>query len=248
MRRVGLMVLCLALIAVACGDDTSSTTSTAATSSTTTSVVASTTSAATDTTIAPGPVASALLCITGRAPGEFADIRTEPDASAGLVSQLPQDATGIQATGSTSGAWTEIIWDGEAAWVESYFLTAGDCDLGTGPETYAVTDIACGGFVNVRDGVTEDHDVLGTLDAEAFDIAGTGVTATDAEDRTWVQIMFLGRNAWVAGWFITTDPGPTVECGLELPWLLTAEALGPIELGAQASDLDSVTGWTWRKV
>ncbi len=61
-----------------------------------------------------------------------------------------------------------------------------------------------------------------------------------------MQILFEGRRAWAAGWFLTTDPGPTLICGPPpLPWLLTADALGPIDLGIPASDLGSLTGWTW---
>lgn len=245
MRRVALL-LCLALIAAACGDDDAGTTTTGATDQATTPSSGATTSSteAAPTTEA-GPQTAALLCVIGRGPGEFADIRNEPDAGAGLVSQLPADATGIQATGNTSGDWTEIIWDGATSWVESYFLTPSHCEPGAGAVTYAVNDISCEGSLNIRDGVSEDHDVLGSFEATDFNIPGTGVTALDAEGREWVQIVFNDRNAWVAGWFMTTDPGPTIECGPALPWLMTADSLGPIELGAQASDLEPLTGMTW---
>jgi uncharacterized protein YgiM (DUF1202 family) len=258
MRTAGLM-LCLALIVAACGDDTASplpdaadTSSTTAAADTTSSTEAGTTSSteAAATTTAASPVATAQLCVIGRAPGQFADIRMGPDAGSALVSQLAADTFGVQATGNTAvdgggTSWTEIIWEGAAAWVQSFYLTPGNCDPGGGPTTYAVNDIVCGSFVNVRDGVSGDHGILGTLEPEDFNIPGTGVTALDDEGRTWVQIQFEGRNAWVAGWFMTTDPGPTIDCSLALPWSLTANALGPIQLGTQASTLQSVTGWTW---
>jgi hypothetical protein len=255
--RFAAMVLCVMLLAAACGDDDAASTSTAPpTTQAPSTTIAATTSTSPATTVAPtstepGPVAVASLCVIGRAPGEVASVRTGPDASFGLLAQLPHDATGIGATGETAideegSFWTEIIWEGESAWVRSLFLTPGNCNPDAGAATYAAFDVGCGGWLNVRDGLSEDHNILGQLDAEAYDITGTGVTAQDSEGRTWVQIVFEGRNAWAAGWFLTTDPGPTVVCGPPpLPWLITADALGPIDLGTQASTLGSVTGWTW---
>ena len=254
--RFAATVLCMMLLAAACGDDAASPFATSSTTSAPSTTAAITTSTSTPTTIAPtttepAPVAVALLCVIGRAPLEVAGIRTGPDGSAGLVAQLSHDATGIGATGNTGvdeegASWTEIVWEGESAWVRSLFLTPGDCNPDAGAATYAVVDISCGNWLNVRDGLGEDHNILGQLEPEAFDIAGTGVTALDAEGRTWVQIVFEGRNVWAAGWFLTTVAGPSVVCGPPpLPWLLTADALGPIDLGTQASTLGAVTGWTW---
>ena len=147
MRTAGLL-LCLALIAVACGDDDASSTTTTleeAGEGTTTTAGATTTLAEAVATTEGAPTAAALLCVTGRAPGEAADIRAEPDAGSALIAQLSADATGVQATGMTSGSFTEIIWDGETAWVDSYFLTPGACDAGGAAATYAVNDVSCRG-------------------------------------------------------------------------------------------------------
>jgi hypothetical protein len=40
----------------------------------------------------------------------------------------------------------------------------------------------------------------------------------------------------------TAPPAVTVQ---QLPWLMTADALGPIELGGQVLDLAELTGWDW---
>jgi len=254
--RFSAVMLCVVLLAAACGDDAASPFATSTTTQAPSTSAAATTSTSTSSTIAPtttepASVAVAFLCVVGRGPGEVASVRTGPDGSLGLVTQLSHDATGIGATGETAvdgegGSWTEILLGGESAWMQSRFLTPGECDPSAGAATYAVVDISCGNWLNVRDGLGEDHDILGQLEPEAFDIAGTGVTAMDAEGRTWVQIVFEGRSAWAAGWFLTTDAGPTLECGPgPLPWLLTADALGPIDLGTQSSSLGAVTGWTW---
>ena len=199
----------------------------------------------------PAPAAVASLCVIGLAPGAMASVHTGPGDSFGLVAQLSHNATGVGATGGSAvdeegDSWTEIVSEGGSAWVRSHFLTPGDCNPDVGAATYAVTDIVCGSSVNVRNGLGEDWDILGRFDPDAFDIAGTGVTALDAEGRTWVQIVFEGGNAWVAGWFVTPSAGPTITCGPgPMPWLLTANALGPINLGTQASSLGAVTGLTW---
>lgn len=247
--RTFVLVLCLALVVAACGDDDAVTT-TVPDAATTSSTTVTTTPTTTTTTTSPAIPVVASLCVVGAAPGETVAVRAGVGDSFALVGELPYDATGVGTTGVTATndadeAWTEIVFEGATAWVASGSLTAGPCDVGTAA-LWSVVDIACDSLLNVRTGHGDGYEILGTLEPDAFDLAGTGVTALDAQDRTWVQIEFEGGIAWVAGWFLTDEPGPSIDCSIpEFPWILTATALGPIELGSAAADLADVTGLEW---
>lgn len=248
-----IMLLVATLVAGACGDDAASTSTT--TSVTTTTVAATTTTedsttTTEGTTTVPAPVAVAELCVVDRPPGETARVRTGPGVEFDLVAELPHDATGVLTTGNTAldgegDPWTEIVYEGQARWVVSQFLTPGACNPAAGAATYAVTGIACGSQLNVRTGLGDTYEAIGALAPDAVGIAGTGIVALDGEGRTWVQVSHGGASAWVAGWYLTTDVGPTIICVPALPWLLTADGLGPIALGSQAAALGTVTAWTW---
>jgi hypothetical protein len=244
--RSFVLVLCLALVTVACGDDDAVTTTTAAT--TTTTVATTTTEATTTTTTTmAAPDTVGVACVIGLGTGESVEVRAGAGDTFDLVGDLPYGATdvgvtGIVATNDADEEWTEIVFDGQAAFVRSQFLTAGDCVEGEAA-VWSVTDITCDSFLNVRNGHGDGYDILGTLEPDAVDIAGTGVTAFDDQDRLWVQIEFEGGAAWAAGWFLTDEEGVFTDCSIpDFPWIITADAVGPIELGAAGADLEEVTG------
>ena len=240
MRKLTIL-LCLVVAAAACGDGGASTTTTTST----------TTPTATTTTTTLAPIATvADLCVIGVDPGATAAVHSGAGDEFDLLGELPHDATGVSTTGVTMSAgadeeWTEIVFDGGAAWVRSEFLTSGQCDVGDSA-LWAVLDIACDSELNVRNGHGAGYDIVGTLEPDAFDLVGTGVTALDDEDRTWVQIAFEDGTAWVAGWFLTADPGPTIDCSIpEFPWIIEADTFGPLEHGDAAAALEELTGLEW---
>ena len=179
--------------------------------------------------------------------GESVEVRAGVGDTFDVLGELTFDATGVGVTGVTATndadeEWTEIVFEGQAAWVPSQFVTAGACDEGVAA-VWAVIDIECGSFVNVRNGHGTGYDILGTLEPDAVDVAGTGITAFDDQDRLWVQIEFDGGTAWVAGWFLTDEEGVFTDCSIpDFPWIITADAVGPIELGDPGADLELVTG------
>ena len=249
--RSFVLVLCLALVAVACGDDDAVDTTTTTTAATTTTTAATTTTEATTTTTTtmPAPDTVGMSCVIGVGAGETLEVRAGAGDAFDLLGELPHDATGVGVTGivATNDAdedWTEIVFDGQAAFVPSQFLTGGDCEEGEAA-VWSVIDITCDSFLNVRNGHGDGYDILGTLEPDAVDIAGTGVTAFDDQDRLWVQIEFEGGTAWVAGWFMSDDPEDFTDCSFPFPWLIEADTFGPLEHGDATADLEAITGLTW---
>ena len=261
----------LMLVLTACGDDDTAArlaeqeqqiaelqeqlgaaTSTTASASETSSTTSGPTSSTTTTTLPPGAyaVAEADTCVIGSAPGEEVNVRSGPGSDQGLVGTLGEDAAGVHTTGwavrdGDGDEWREIAYDGATGWVFSTLLTPGACIVGPAVG-YCVNEDACTDTPNVRTGLGGAYDIIGTLPADAVGIPGTGATALDDRDRPWVQIRHEGGVGWVAGWLLDSEPCSPAECPPPpLPWVITADAVGPIELGMPITGLGAASGFTW---
>ncbi len=107
---------------------------------------------------------------------------------------------------------------------------------------------ACTDLPNVRTGPGAAYDMMGTLPDNAVGIQGTGASALDWQERTWIQVHFQGRVGWVAEWLLDPEPCNATTCPRPaIPWIITATSVGPIELGMPVSNLDDLTGlnWSW---
>jgi SH3-like domain-containing protein len=238
-----LAVFALAVATASCGDAASDGDDTTTTVSETTLGEADTT---TTTTVAP---TTTPRCVVDRAPGEVANVRTAPTVEGELVGELVHDAvvgaTGEVAVDDDGDEWREIVFEGEARWVVSRFLTAGECSHAA-PQPYIVTGIACGSFLNVRSGPSDQYTVITTLEPDQDAVQGSGVTALDHQDRTWVQVAVPEGVGWVAGWFLEAGAVNPLDCSPPpFPWLITPDAFGPITIGMAYADLGTVTGLSW---
>jgi uncharacterized protein YraI len=234
--------------------EATSTTGTDATTSSTGdgTTITGATDGTTTTTLPPGVYAVAQLdtCAIGSAPGQEVNLRSGPGSDQALVGTLAGDATGVHTTGwaslDTSGnEWRQIVHDDGTAWVFAAFLTPGECPVGPALG-YCVNQDACTDTPNVRTGLGGGYDVIGTLATDAVGIMGTGATTLDDRNRPWVQIRYQEGTGWVAGWLLDREPCSPTECPPPaLPWTITAEAVGPIELGMPITGLGTATGFTW---
>jgi uncharacterized protein YraI len=271
MRRVLFLALVtgLLLAAAGCGGTTSTTSTTPGSSSTgastseattssseVTTITEPTTTQATTTTTEPPPGSYAVdavdACVIGSAPGATVNVRSGPGSANDIVGTLAEDATGVHATGwaardAHNDEWRQIEFGDGTGWVFSTFLTPGLCLLGSAT-TYCTNDAACTDVPNVRTGLGIGYDAVTTLPRNATGVAGTGATAQDLQDRTWVQVHHDGHLGWVAGWLLDASPCNATTCSPpSLPWTITAAGVGPILLGMAPGDVEYLTGfdWTW---
>jgi uncharacterized protein YraI len=207
---------------------------------------------ATTTTLPPGVYAVAEIdtCVIGSAPGQEVNLRAGPGSDEALVGTLAGDATGVRTTGwaSLDGGgqeWRQILHEDGTAWAFSTFLTPGECPVGP-PAGYCVNEAACTDTPNVRTGPGGAYSIIGTLAADAVAIVGTGASTLDDRNRPWVQIRYEEGAGWVAGWLLDQEPCTPTECPPPpLPWTITADTVGPIELGMPITALGTATGFTW---
>lgn len=209
-------------------------------------------SPATTTTLPPGVYAVAEIdtCVIGSAPGQEVNLRAGPGSDAALVGSLAADATGVATTGWAAldgggNEWRQILHEDGTAWVFSTFLTPRECPVGPSVG-YCVNEAACTDTPNVRTGLGGAYSIIGTLATDEVGIVGTGATTLDDRNRPWVQIRYGEGTGWVAGWLLDQEPCSPTECPPPpLPWTITADAVGPIELGMPITGLGTATGFTW---
>ncbi len=207
---------------------------------------------ATTTTLPSGVYAVAEIdtCVIGSAPGQEVNLRTGPGSDEALVGSLPADVTGVRTTGWAAldgggNEWRQILHEDGTAWVFSTFLTPGECPVGPSAG-YCVNEAACTDTPNVRTGLGGAYSIIGTLADDEVGIVGTGATALDDRNRPWVQIRYEEGAGWVAGWLLDQEPCSPTECPPpSLPWTISADAVGPIELGMPIIALGTATGFTW---
>jgi uncharacterized protein YraI len=190
----------------------------APTATVTTAPTTTTTMATTTTTTQPDPVpaVAATLCVTGLDPDQAIAIHIGPGTDYAAIGEIPYDGVDIGFTGASGedldGAeWLEIHYDGATGWAPGNGFSPGACT--TEPvTTYSVIGIPCRSNLNVRSGIGIEHERLGTLQPDASDVAGTGYSALDDQDRNWVRVRFADRVAWVAGWYLTSEPLEPGRC------------------------------------
>jgi uncharacterized protein YraI len=196
------------------------------------------------------PVPTDMVCVIGSTPGEEVNVRSGPGSEFEVVGTLPEDATGVQVTGwgardVDGDEWRQIVFEDATAWVYSPLLTPWACTLGEAVD-YCVNEDACTDTPNVRTGLGTGYAIIDTLATDAVGIQGTGATTLDDHGRTWVQIRQEGGVGWVAGWLLNPEPCSPTDCPPPpLPWVITAEAVGPIELGMPLVGLGEATGFSW---
>lgn len=213
-----------------------STTSTAAPTTTrTTTTTAGSTSTTGDLPFDTFAVPVADHCVIDTRSTDYLNVREGPGTDYESISRLAHDSTGVHTTGVGARDDDDRLWvqieDGlSTAWVASWYLTPGPCTAGTAV-TACVVDTDCTERLNVRTGPGVEFARLGSLPFDAVGVAATGVTAEDADGRTWWQIEFRGDLGWAASWYLA--PGPC-----------TASTGQPCLLPSGPPSPDCENGWT----
>ena len=150
MRRPGLALVVLALLAAACGEgdaiditttgapDTSTTAATTTAASTTpdsTTTAAPSTTAPATTTTAPGTVAVGFTayCVRGTAPDDALNVRSGPGTGFDVVGELAWNAAdvssgGLSAPDDQGRPWFLLASPGGPGWAASWYLEPAPCD------------------------------------------------------------------------------------------------------------------------
>ncbi|WHY90640.1 SH3 domain-containing protein [Neobacillus cucumis] len=125
------------------------------------------------------------------------NIRTSPSSASSAVGKLSKGMT-VTVYG-TQNNWTQIQFNGQAAWVSSQFL---DIQTNTqkGNDTTSSTSGTIGmvtaGSLSVRSGASLNATIIGSVHkGQSFSLLG--------EKNDWIKIEYEpNRYGWVAGWYI----------------------------------------------
>ncbi|CAM4152610.1 SH3 domain-containing protein [Vibrio neonatus] len=114
---------------------------------------------------------------------QLLNIRSNPNAKAGVVGQVGQDS--IVLVNKTQGSWSEISYNNTRGWVASHYLTAAENAI------YAhVTAIK----LNVRNAPQTG--------AVVFQLNKGDTITIDSSRNNWVKIKYKEKSGWVAQRFL----------------------------------------------
>lgn len=164
-------------------------------------------------------------------------LRSTASIAATNQSTLPV-GTALGGTGTYSGSYTQIIWNGKVGWVLAGFLAAAD---GT-PSAY-VLPIARGfnyvtaASLPILAGASADAATLDSLSA------GTRIAVTGAVKSTYSQIVWNGGTAWVATASLSAT-NPVVDLGSSsLNKLEPYGKAAVLEVRANFPKIKTIYGW-----
>lgn len=121
----------------------------------------------------------------------YVNFRTGPSTSYSAIKLLSPGIT-VQATGVTSGSWSQVIYDGRTGWVYSSYIEA----TGTSSTSTATTTST----VNVRSGPSTSYSIVGV----AYE--GTKVETTGRTSGGWTQVIWNGTERWISSSYLSVAP------------------------------------------
>lgn len=129
------------------------------------------------------------------------NVRSGPGTSYSVLTVAAKGTT-LPTTGKTSGGWTEVIHNGQAAWVSTSYLTQGS---GSGVGTPGAGQIRTTASLYLRTGGSIDDPYTGVLPANSV-VDTTGETTAD-----YTEIIYQGERRWIATRYTSavTDSGPS---------------------------------------
>lgn len=142
-------------------------------------------------------VSSALATTTMVATGNV-NLRTGPGTSYGVITYIPQGAT-VTATGTVSGSWVEVSYDGQTGYSSGTYLTAANSGSSSAPEATgsAVTTTN----VNVRTGPGTSYAIV------TWAPTGTTVQTTGETSGSWTQVVWSGKARWISTTYLRATDG-----------------------------------------
>lgn len=130
------------------------------------------------------------------------NVRTGPSTSYPVVALLQAGVT-LRTTGVTSGAWTQVIYDGVNRWMYSAYLTPGS-GSGGAAETSQVRTTE---NLNMRTEGYLGATIVGVLPKDSI------VDVTGETTDTYTQIVYQGQKVWISNKYIVPLGSGPVQLG-----------------------------------
>ena len=129
------------------------------------------------------------------------NVRSGPGTSYSVLAVAAKGTT-LPTTGKTSGGWTEVIRNGQTAWISTSYLTTGS---GGGVGIPSAGQVRTTANLYLRTGGSLDDDYTGVLPANSV-VDTTGATTTD-----YTEIIYQGERRWIATRYTTAagNSGPS---------------------------------------
>lgn len=124
------------------------------------------------------------------------NMRSGPGTSYQILAVVPLGAT-VTASGSTSGSWTEVTYNGRTGYVSSSYLRATAAPAAAPATATASGTKTTTTSVNVRSGPGTSFAVVGTA------AAGTAVPTTGNTSGGWTEVVWAGTNRWISSSYLT---------------------------------------------
>lgn len=159
------------------------------------------------------PVATGQLWTT-----DAVNVRTGPSADAGRVATAAF-ATAVDVTGATEGEWSQVVWDGAAAWIKSSFLAdaqpeapAAPAASSSGSSASGISDAACGVSSGIESSLQSNARSVYRAVCAIFPQVTSygGIRPGDSGDHGTgraLDIMITGETGWEIARYLQANAG-----------------------------------------
>ena len=159
------------------------------------------------------PVATGQLWTT-----DAVNVRTGPSADAGRVATAAF-ATAVDVTGATEGEWSQVVWDGAAAWIKSSFLVGSQPEApqataagAGGSSSSGISDAACGVSSGIESSLQSNARAVYRAVCAIFPQVTSygGIRPGDSGDHGTgraLDIMITGETGWEIARYLQANAG-----------------------------------------
>ncbi len=114
------------------------------------------------------------------------NVRSGPGTGHGVIGVAPRGTT-LGTTGTTSGGWTQVVWQGSAAWISTNYLSASP-----------VTSTPAAGQVRTTANLYLRSAGNASASWDTVLPKGSVVDTTGATTATYTEVIVGGQNRWIA--------------------------------------------------